>query len=33
MGLRLRLTQFGLVILVGLMLLAMTNDLRRVFGL
>lgn len=33
MGLRMRLTQFGLVILVGIMLLALTNDLRRVFGL
>ena len=33
MGLRLRLTQFGLFILLGIMVLALTNDLRRVFGL
>ncbi len=33
MGLRLRLTQFGLVLLLGIMVLALTNDLRRVFGL
>jgi regulator of sigma E protease len=32
-ALRMRLTQFGLAILLGIMILALTNDLRRVFGL
>lgn len=31
--LRLRFSQFGLVILLGIMVLALTNDLLRVFGL
>ena len=31
--LRLRFSQFGLVILLGIMALALTNDLLRVFGL
>jgi len=33
LALRMRLTQFGLAILLGIMILALTNDLRRVFGL
>ncbi|MCH7777158.1 MAG: RIP metalloprotease RseP, partial [Gemmatimonadetes bacterium] len=30
--LRVRFSQFGLVILLGIMVLALTNDLMRVFG-